>query len=131
MYDELVKALRNNSDHYGFEGENGLVHLLTNAADAIEELSAYAELYKDIAEKYQQLAINLIEERPCWIPVEERLPDTDGDYLVWFYDARCCKVAEYSKHTVKERHVWWFAGIDRTKFVTHWMPLPEPPKEET
>ena len=34
-----MKALRNNADHYGFVGENGLVHLLTNAADAIEELS--------------------------------------------------------------------------------------------
>lgn len=36
--DELVKALRNNADHYGFVGENGLVHLLTDAADAIEIL---------------------------------------------------------------------------------------------
>lgn len=38
MYEELVSALRNNADHYGFLGENVLVHLLTNAADAIEEL---------------------------------------------------------------------------------------------
>ena len=66
-----------------------------------------------------------------WIPVTERLPEEDGDYLVWFYDAKCCKVAEFNKHTAKERYVWWFAGIDRTRFVTHWMPLPEPPKEET
>ena len=44
-YDELVKALRNNADHYAFTGDNGLVHLLTNAADAIEELQAeYNEL---------------------------------------------------------------------------------------
>ena len=41
MYDELVKALRNNADHYTFTGDNGLVHLLTNAADAIEELAAF------------------------------------------------------------------------------------------
>lgn len=38
MSDELVKALRSNADHYGYEAEDGLVHLLTNAADAIEEL---------------------------------------------------------------------------------------------
>ena len=38
-YTELVKALRNNADHYmTVEGEAGLVHLLTDAADAIEEL---------------------------------------------------------------------------------------------
>lgn len=39
--DELVYALRNNADHYGFMGENGLVHLLTDAADAIESMSEY------------------------------------------------------------------------------------------
>ncbi len=39
MYDELVKGLRNNADHYmTVDGEAGLVHLLTDAADAIEEL---------------------------------------------------------------------------------------------
>lgn len=39
MYDNLVITLRNNADHYmTVEGEAGLVHLLTDAADAIEEL---------------------------------------------------------------------------------------------
>lgn len=38
-YTELVIALRNNADHYmTVESEAGLVHLLTDAADAIEEL---------------------------------------------------------------------------------------------
>ena len=40
MTDELVKGLRNNADHYmTVDGKAGLVHLLTDAADAIEELS--------------------------------------------------------------------------------------------
>lgn len=39
-YTELVIALRNNADHYmTVEGEAGLVHLLTDAADAIEQLN--------------------------------------------------------------------------------------------
>lgn len=43
-YTELVKALRNNADHYmTVEGEAGLVHLLTDAADAIEKLQARAK----------------------------------------------------------------------------------------
>ena len=38
MYDDLVISLRNNADHYmTVEGAAGLVHLLTDAADAIEE----------------------------------------------------------------------------------------------
>jgi len=41
MYDELISSLRNNADHYAFTGDNGLVHLLTDAADAIEELAAF------------------------------------------------------------------------------------------
>ena len=39
MYEEMVERLRNNADHYmTVEGAAGLVHLLTDAADAIDEL---------------------------------------------------------------------------------------------
>lgn len=109
MYDELVKRLRAKARLAREYNETG--KLEDEAADAIEELVGKTDRFR-------------------WIPVTERLPEVDGDYLVWFYDAKCWKVAEFNKHTAKERYVWWFAGIDRTKYVTHWMPLPEPPKEE-
>ena len=45
---ELVITLRNNADHYmTVEGEAGLVHLLTDAADAIEELTAFRNTLED------------------------------------------------------------------------------------
>ena len=80
-----------------------------------------------------------------WIPVTERLPDMDGKYLVFEQgvfgtntralsfatDGR--KVDEYDFHS-EWKNVWYYYDsewghitIDR---VTHWMPLPEPPKGE-
>lgn len=81
-----------------------------------------------------------------WIPVSERLPDEDGKYLVfeqsggrtvtsvlWFAkDAR--KVDRYDfrgrwKNAWYEYDSEW--GHYTVDSVTHWMPLPQPPKEET
>jgi hypothetical protein len=51
MYDNLVITLRNNADHYmTVEGEAGLVHLLTDAADAIEELSTFESAFRSMVE---------------------------------------------------------------------------------
>ena len=57
-----------------------------------------------------------------WIPVSERLPEKDGYYLVYCaeYDGICIIYYEILKTKSKWRTKW--------KEVTHWMPLPEPPK---
>jgi hypothetical protein len=87
-------------------------------------------------------------ERDRWIPCEERLPEQDGKYLT----VRTLKVIPLQPWI----EVCWFAKdlhrVDRYEFqkkkpgfyqsdseygyyevseITHWMPLPEPPKEET
>ena len=54
-----------------------------------------------------------------WISVDERLPDSDGDFLVW---------NDYNRAIVGH---YWARGkyfISKAVTVTHWMPLPEPPK---
>ena len=61
-----------------------------------------------------------------WIPVEERLPEKDGIYIV-------------SEPTIYGVNALWFAlGVDGLpdsitrdywKFVTHWQPLPKGPEE--
>lgn len=69
------------------------------------------------------------EQVPKWIPVTERLPDhvgviaTDGKrvYLTngsWFYKNEKGRIRIPANYG---------AGAD----VTHWMPLPEPPKMES
>ena len=82
-----------------------------------------------------------------WIPVTERLPEKDGKYLCYkqlpfLTTGWCCvcdfakdgrKVDEYDFATEWE-NVWY--GYDSewghitSDSVTHWMPLPEAPKED-
>ena len=59
-----------------------------------------------------------------WIPVTERLPEKSGEYLTYCgdYDGVCVLYYEVLKTKGKWRTRW--------KEVTHWMPLPTPPKGE-
>lgn len=62
-----------------------------------------------------------------WIPVTERLPDT-------FHPVIVCREREKDEYVVeqgfKDVGDWWKVYGTRTKKVTHWMPLPEPPEAE-
>ena len=82
---------------------------MREAADAIEELS-----------------------KPKWIPVTERLPDNIGEEVLVCNedygksDLGFATVAVYNGNG-------WLECWDRKMYlasITHWMPLPEPPKEE-
>lgn len=76
---------------------------------------------------------------PQWISVKDRLPDVAGMYIVTACDEWCSHgegiwydtvvvVAEYSSGCWN----WNDNGTDYDidDLVTHWMPLPEPPKGE-
>ncbi len=135
MYDAqisaLLSALRNNADHYGFVGENGLARLLTNAADAIEELQKAVMRLEEESGILDELP--MYQQPVGWIPVTERLPEKPDHYLVHIG----CKCD--GELVSAWEQVAWFCG----KFywehlhgddvfketITHWMPLPEPPKE--
>lgn len=54
-----------------------------------------------------------------WISVDERLPDGDGDFLVW-----------NDFHGIIVGHYFAIGKyfISKACTVTHWMPLPEPLK---
>lgn len=78
-----------------------------------------------------------------WIPVTERLPEKDGDYLVFkrSHFGGWCRVASFAKDGAEVdeydlggcENVWYDYdseyGYISFDSVTHWMPLPEPPKE--
>lgn len=65
-----------------------------------------------------------------WISVEDRLPDVDTLVLATGFD--------YGYQLNKMHYVlavrfdnYWYSETDfgvEYKYITHWMPLPEPPK---
>ena len=72
------------------------------------------------------------QEERRWIPVTERLPEYEGAYLVYtergsIYASHFYTEKRFASGYVREAQ-WSQRG---TVKVTHWMPLPEPPKEET
>lgn len=80
------------------------------------------------------------ELKPIWIPCSERLPEMPIEGLDAMY-SDCCLVCDSHEWIgmayclTDGKKTWWeFADaqnkvkIDWTE-VTHWMPLPEPPKE--
>ena len=135
MYDEVVKRLRERSvflfPHHG-ESRSYDADLMHEAADAIESLNSIVE---NNAKAHKTVYENLARRIPLWISVTERLPENQGPFLArygfgdvsketgqFFYGVLYYFYADADPHWQHES-----AGIE----VTHWMPLPEPPKEET
>lgn len=58
-----------------------------------------------------------------WISVDERLPDWDEEYIVYDVNDQVVTCATFSTDTDKFDITFWM--------VTHWMELPEPPKENS
>ena len=70
---------------------------------------------KDALAYIQQLEAQV----PKWISGTERLPDKDERVLFFAKEPRL---------TIDTAYGWWVNTTNRYK-ITHWMPLPEPPKE--
>ena len=136
MYDELVKRLRAQAVYLPekFSKNAELLDALMKAADAIEELTADCDMYrKCMTDEHNKAARLLWDKEHCWIPVTERLPEK-MQYVLVRYQNNDMAVAS------------WFGGDEHIRFwramadegwcadcdtePTHWMPLPQPPKEE-
>lgn len=63
---------------------------------------------------------------PSWIPVTERLPE-DSRGVILCTRSRIVGVGFYDKNT--RNWVQYYSGGGICVEVTHWMPLPEAPKE--
>lgn len=93
--------------------------------EQIEEMEQIIKKCDDEA-MYASIAYELYNadyHKQEWISVEDRLPEKEGVYLVHTtYNIIETEVFYISKHD--DISYWW----DLDGMVTHWMPLPEPPK---
>ena len=143
MYEELVKSLRQCAEASCAGCKNDLVEigcrgkLQIEGADAIEELSGLVDRYggetgiKNLQE-YANKYWDLLKNAPRWIPVTDGLPradETDSRGFVVPY----LVMNGYKRVTARRAENYWVLYGEGLvlKNVTHWMPLPEPPKEET
>ena len=115
MYEELVKRLRFKAGVEDFPDS-----IWDEAADAIEELACQNA-------KWEKAVKTVLDFIPCWIPVTERLPEIGT--VVLAHGKRSATTGMFQGTDSKPQYWWW--KHNTIKEVTHWMPLPEPPKEET
>jgi len=100
--------------------------------------TAYEILQKHVPNKYglNNNWINAMEEyanQSKWVSVEERLPEEHNEFY-WHHAVRIFaelptgqKLNIDAQWTKNKRFV--HNGIDLTEYVTHWQPLPTPPKQ--
>ena len=131
-YDDLIARLRKGT------GLPVLQAMMDEAANAIEELR---ELLDEANHNYD-LAVADVErltqmvgktEQLKWISAEELLPEPETDVIVCFDDGEVCSLWQnWTTDKSWDEPLTYFkdAAMEDTHKVTHWMPLPEPPKEE-
>jgi len=128
MYDDLVRQLRRRAVNLKekFSRNAELLSELMQAVDAIEELQEYNAALND---RILNLIWQIAElNKHYWIPMTERLPEDGLRCLVTRYDY----VTETSFVDLLwfDNGNWWDRYFPGEYAVTHWMPLPEPQKEE-
>jgi len=67
-----------------------------------------------------------------WISVKDRLPETNMSVLVAKHNGRVFQMSYHRPFDSGMRiFQWWGFGkwLDQHSQVTHWMPLPAPPKQ--
>jgi len=90
-------------------------------SDALERI---AELENEVSALSEALDFERGYSKQGWISVEDRLPDELQEVLSFAYHNGIAHSIYRSKCFKKVNVVW-----DHQK-VTHWMPLPKPPKEQ-
>ena len=104
-----------------------------NSFECVEEMShdalAYIQQLENHIGELTEKVAQLEAAQPKWISVEERLPEKPCSVLVsvhgiilkgWYEDGSFEMISGYK-----------FNAYDRNSVIAYWMPLQEPPKEES
>ena len=97
----------------------------------IGSVVCHMRFHKDAIALIQQLEAKVTK----WISVEERLPEDDVDVIVYAVsnNGGCAIAITFHTHTLYGFNIegwmppWQY--FSRNYTITHWMPLPKPPKE--
>lgn len=106
------------------------------SAEALAEIAYYAGFRGEetVAKTLDDACILAVaalraQEERKWIPVTERLPERTmppHDVLV-YHDLNCGMFIDRAWYSHEKNK--WRSAVGMSLKVTHWMPLPEPPKE--
>lgn len=61
-----------------------------------------------------------------WIKVDNKLPESEGNYLTYWSDG-VMETFGFEDNIVNDPQ--WYGVPLANSIITHWMPLPEPPEE--
>lgn len=110
--EELVKTLR-------------LCNSVSCRGCALYELSGCESILKRKAADMLEKLAEEKAKKPEWISVKDRLPDSNNVVFACIDDGQC-KIVRSAYVSSYGEWKW----IEGHQTVTHWMPLPELPKEE-
>lgn len=96
-----------------------------------------AKKFKSLGQTIYDLQLKLQSQKKHgeWFDVNERLPETDEEVLVWYEYYRYGKynrmwqtygLSQY----IKQTEMWSSAGLGMKVKVLYWMPLPKPPEKK-
>lgn len=117
----LYKSTKTAEKKWNRRVNEGMITISRSELDALNE-------YEEMIKKAKVIMPDVAEGK--WIPVEERLPEKSGKYLCFVSDCDYFSVLPYSREN-KKFNAFDEGYAEYAIDVTHWMPLPEPPKGVT
>lgn len=64
-----------------------------------------------------------------WVSVKDRLPEKSGEYICWFGANKLAMGPAIETYVDEWKAFGDLITLAKYPNITHWMPLPEPPKE--
>ena len=122
---EIKKGLECLDKMQFFMGQRAGRELWADKPHEIQEKDI--ESFNRDIETVRNLIRQLESQVPKWISVEDRLPEEPGEVLMVLHGRVCIAWYHIDGRFESGSGLVFSAG----KAVTHWMPLPQPPEEET